>query len=130
MGVQTNNALVTLKSQTLWFWSMPTWVGLTIEIIILLSIIAIMYLIRLSQKRKQWIRLHWMTHILTVQTDIVTLANEYDVSWKLLAQVNQLKPPYTLKKGDVLKVPPLHSIHSDTAPVSKPKTVRKKITKK
>lgn len=102
---------------------MPTLAGLAIEIIVLLCIVAIVYLVRLAQKRKQWIKLHWMTHTLTEQTDIVTLANEYDVSWKLLAQVNQLKPPYTLKKGDVLKVPPMH-----TASVHEPKTP--KITKR
>jgi hypothetical protein len=99
--------------------------GLAIEIIILLCIVAIIYLVRLSQKRKQWIKLHWVTHTLTVQTDIVSLANEYDVSWKLLAQVNQLKPPYTLKVGDILRVPPAH-----IAPEVTPKSPRKRIAKK
>ncbi len=128
VGVQTGKELTMLKSQSLWFWSFPTWAGLTIEVIILLSIIAIVYLIRLSQKRKQWIRLHWVAHTLTTQTDIVTLSNEYDVSWKLLAQVNQLKPPYTLKKGDVLRVPPTHS-SSFPQTEAAPKT-RKRIAKK
>jgi len=88
---------------------MPTMAGLAIEIIILLCIVAIVYLANLSKKRKQWIKTHWVHHTLALQTDIVTLANEYDVSWKLLAHVNQIKPPYTLKKGDVLKVPPLNT---------------------
>lgn len=103
--------------------------GLAIEIIVILCIVAIIYLVRLAQKRKEWIRLHWVTYTLTEQTDIVTLANEYDVSWKLLAQVNQLKPPYTLKKGDTLKVPPMHtpSTSESDAPI---KTVRKRVAKK
>ncbi len=103
--------------------------GLAIEIIVLLCIVAIIYLVRLAKKRKEWIRLHWVTYTLTEQTDIVTLANKYDVSWKLLAQVNQLKPPYTLKKGDTLKVPPMHTA-STSESHTLVKTVRKRIAKK
>lgn len=126
VGIQTDNKLVTLKSNTLWFWSMPTWAGLAIEIIILLSILAIAYLVRLSQKRKQWIKTHWVSHTLATQTDIITLANDYDVSWKLLAQVNQLKPPYTLKIGDILQVPPTLS----EVPTPPQKVIRKTPTKR
>jgi hypothetical protein len=109
VGVTTDKKLTTLKSSTLWFWTLPTMTGLAIEIIVILCLLAIAYLLRLTKIRREWIKIHWVKHSLTEQTDIVTLANEYDVSWKLLAQVNQLKPPYTLKKGDVLKVPPRHS---------------------
>ena len=95
--------------------------GLASEIIILLCLMAIVYLANLSKKRKQWIKTHWVHHTLALQTDIVTLANEYDVSWKLLAHVNQIKPPYTLKKGDVLKVPPLNApVPSQPKPAVKP----------
>jgi hypothetical protein len=106
---------------------MPTMAGLAIEIIVLLCILAIIYLIRLAQKRKEWIRLHWVTYTLTTQTDIMALATEYDVSWKLLAQVNQLKPPYTLKKGDVLRVPPMHvaPVHEPKASIKTPKTTKR-----
>jgi hypothetical protein len=126
VGVQTDKKLTMLKSSNLWFWSMPTWAGLAIEIIILLCIAAVIYLVRLSQKRKQWINLHWVTHTLTTQTDIVSLASDYDVSWKLLSQVNQLKPPYTLKVGDVLRVPPILSSSVDAPKKVTSKTVRKK----
>lgn len=130
VGVQTNKELVTLESPTLWFWSMPTWAGLAIEIIVLLSILAIVYLVHLSQKRKQWIRLQWIPQTLCDQTDIVDLARLHNVSWKLLAKANQLKPPYTLKKGDVLRVPPLDSLHSEDVHKENTKSPRKRITKK
>lgn len=96
--MQTDKKLIRLTSPTLWFWSMPTWSALAIEIIVLLSLLAIAYLLHLSRKRKQWIKTHWVPHTLTSQTDIISLANQFEVSWKLLAQVNQLKPPYTLKE--------------------------------
>ena len=110
IGVKTDAKLTMLESKPLWFWSTPTWAGLAIEIIVFFSLLAIVYLVNLSRKRKQWIKTHWVSHTLTSQTDIISLATQFDVSWKLLAQVNQLKPPYTLKEGDTLKVPPMNSV--------------------
>lgn len=128
VGVTTDAKLTTLKSKTLWFWSMPTLAGLAIEIIILLSILSLIYLANLTKKRRQWVKTHWVHHTLSSQTDIISLATEYDVSWKLLAQVNHIKPPYTLKKGDTLRVPPMdHSDKHDKKSASK--ILRKKRTK-
>ncbi len=70
----------------------------------LLGILVFLYFV--ARRRAQWVINHWVKHTLKSNTDITTLASEHDVSWKLLAKVNRLKPPYTLKKGDTLKVPP------------------------
>jgi len=70
----------------------------------LLGILVFLYVV--ARRREQWVITHWVKYTLKSNTDITTLASEHDVSWKLLAKVNRLKPPYTLKKGDTLKVPP------------------------
>lgn len=70
----------------------------------LLGILVFLYVV--ARRREQWVINHWVKYTLKSNTDITTLAAEHDVSWKLLAKVNRLKPPYTLKKGDTLKVPP------------------------
>jgi LysM repeat protein len=57
-------------------------------------------------KRKKWIAESWIMYTVKGKEDINSLANERGVSWKLLAQVNKLQPPYVLKKGLHIKVPP------------------------
>lgn len=37
--------------------------------------------------------------------DIVHLAKKRNVSWKLIAKINKLKPPYTIRKGSIILVP-------------------------
>ncbi len=61
-----------------------------------------MLMMRLNRKK---IVQDWKPVTIQNQIDIESLANKYAVSWKLLAQVNRIKPPYILKPGDVIRVP-------------------------
>lgn len=125
VGVQTGSTLVVLKSPRIWFWSMPTWAGLIIELIFLLCIFAIISLMRLSKKRKQWILDNWIEYTTKTGDDIRTLAEKFDVSWKLLAQVNKIEAPYTLKKGGILSVPPVYT--PEPIKITKKPKPRKKV---
>lgn len=40
--------------------------------------------------------------------EITDVAKNHKISWKRLAKINKLKPPYTLSKNKILLVPPLH----------------------
>ena len=84
----------------------PSLLGFITQIILLGLVGALVFLYIVARRREQWIINHWVKKTLTTSTDITSLAEEYNVSWKLLAKVNRLKPPYTLKKGDIIKVPP------------------------
>jgi LysM repeat protein len=44
--------------------------------------------------------------VINSQTDIEAIARAYGVPWKLLAKINKLHPPYILRPGDKIKVPP------------------------
>ena len=85
---------------------MPSLLGLLVLIIMLAFLGALAFLYIVARRRKQWVLTHWTEQEITDNTDITALASKYDVSWKLLASVNHIKAPYTLKKGDTLKVPP------------------------
>lgn len=69
-----------------------------VELILVAFLGALIFLFIVARRREQWIINHWVKHTLKSNTDITTLAAEYDVSWKILAKVNRLRPPYTLKK--------------------------------
>lgn len=104
----TDGALVTLDGPAVWFLTFPTLLGFIVELIFVAILVALVFLYIVARRREQWVINHWVKYTLKNQTDITTLAAEHDVSWKLLAKVNRLKPPYTLKKGDIIRVPPSH----------------------
>ncbi len=106
VGVKSGKVLTRLEGPSVWFWSFPTPAALAIEIVILLALAFGGFLFWLSQKRKNWIKENWVSYEVKPGEDIKSLAERFDVSWKLLAKVNKLKPPYALKSGEKIKVPP------------------------
>src|SRR3989344_4441288 len=106
VGVQSGKELTRLKGPSVWFWSFPTPAALAIEIIILLALAFGGFLFWLSQKRKKWIKNNWVSYEVESGEDIKSLAERFDVSWKLLAKVNKLQQPYAFKPGEKIKVPP------------------------
>lgn len=106
VGVNSGKELTKLAGDTIWFFSMPTALGLIIEILILVLILAGLIWWKLSQKKKKWIKANWQDYMVAAGDDINALAARLNVSWKLLAKVNKLKAPYALKSGEKIKVPP------------------------
>lgn len=106
VGIQSGKELTKLKRAPVWFFSFPTPTALAIEIIALLCVVVLVILFWLSKKRKKWIAEKWVEYEVKRSEDIKTLAEKFDVSWKLLARVNKLKPPYVLNPEEKIKVPP------------------------
>jgi hypothetical protein len=76
------------------------------ELVIFAVACLIGFLAFVARKRKIWIQNNWIEYAVKTGDDIRTLAEKFDVSWKLLAKVNVLQAPYSLKKDQKLKVPP------------------------
>jgi len=106
VGVKSGKELTRLEGPSVWFWSFPTPAALAIEIVVLLALAFGGFLFWLSQKRKRWIKENWVSYEVKSGEDIKSLAERFDVSWKLIAKVNKLKPPYALKPGEKIKIPP------------------------
>ncbi|MDP3004419.1 MAG: LysM peptidoglycan-binding domain-containing protein [Candidatus Azambacteria bacterium] len=106
VGVKSGKELTRLEGPSVWFWSFPMPAALAIEIVILLALAFGGFLFWLSQKRKRWIKENWVEYAVKSGEDIKSLAERFDVSWKLLAKTNKLKPPYAFKTGEKIKVPP------------------------
>ena len=106
VGIKSGKELTRLEGPSVWFWSFPTPVALAIEVIVLLVLAFGGFLFWLSRKRKRWIKENWVGYEIKSGEDIKSLAERFDVSWKLLAKVNKLQPPYALKPGEKIKVPP------------------------
>ena len=106
VGVQSGKELTLRKGPSVWFFSFPTIPGLAIEIIVFLGLLFSGSLAWLSRKRKRWIKENWIVYEVRSGEDINVLAKRFGTSWKLLVKVNKLEPPYALRSGKKIKVPP------------------------
>ena len=106
VGVKSGEALTRISGPSVYFFSFPTLAGLAIELSVLLLIVLGVVLLLFSRKRERWIKENWVSYKVKPGEDIKSLAEKFDVSWKLLARVNKLQPPYALKSEGKIKVPP------------------------
>jgi len=106
VGVKSGKKLTRLEGPSKLFFSTPKPKALAIEIVVLLLLGFSGFLFLLSRKRKRWIKKNWVSYEVKPGEDIKSLAERFDVSWKLLAKVNKLKPPYAFKEKDKIKIPP------------------------
>jgi len=106
IGVNTDSKLIELKGPGVWFFSKPTNTAMMIEITVFLFILFGIFLLILSFVRKSWVKSSWVEYNVGVGENITSLSEKFDVTWTLIAKANNLKPPYELKPGEKIKVPP------------------------
>lgn len=105
VGVKSGKELTRLEGPSVWFFSFPAPAALAIEVVVLLLLVSCLFLLWLSQKRKRWIKENWVDYEVKSGEDVNSLAERFDVSWKLLAKTNKLQPPYALKQGQKISAP-------------------------
>ena len=107
IGEITKKPKTQLKGPSVWFFVTPKPLAMAIEVGSFLFIVLLGFFFWLSRKRKNWIKKDWINYEIKSNEDIKILAERFNVSWKLLAKANKLQPPYTLKFGENIKVPPI-----------------------
>ena len=60
---------------------------------------------RLHKKKQKWIK-KWTEYEVKTGDNLGSLSKEYRVHWEIIAEVNKIKPPYNIKEGEVIKLPP------------------------
>jgi hypothetical protein len=107
VGVKSGKELTRITGQSIIFFSLPTPAGAAIEVLFIVLTLTIFFLFYLSRRRKRWIKSSWVDYSVLEGDDLISIAKKRNVSWKIIAKVNKLKPPYTLKENDKIKVPPM-----------------------
>jgi len=105
---------ITIEGEPVWYFSMPNTQGLLVQLGVLAIIIVVIILIFVSIKRKHWIQRNWVAYEAKEEDDIKSLAEKYNVSWKVLAKANKLSAPYTIHKAQDLIVPPTEVVEEET----------------
>lgn len=93
--------------------------------VVIIGAIALFFKIRRMRESKEIAQ--WVEYKTLKGDTISDLALQRGIDWRLVARVNKIKKPYTLTRGDAVKLPPLPE------PVAKPKTAKprtKRSTKK
>ncbi len=103
------NKVGTFTSKELYsgyFFAPPTGLAFLIEAAIVLAIAAIVTWYVRRQRDIKHIRAHWVDYTVKKDDVLASIAKDRHASWRKIARVNKLKAPYTLEKGQKLKVPP------------------------
>ena len=106
LGDVSGKISTSLISKKVHFFSWPTPPALIIELGALLGLAYAYFYMKRRVKQRTQVRRHWVEYRVGGNEDINTIARRYGISWKTLAKTNKLKPPYALRAGDKIKVPP------------------------
>lgn len=133
VGVNVSDNLTVLKAKTKIYFIWPKPLGIALIALGLALIIGLIFLIFLFlfiiPKRSRWIKETWEDYEVLDGDNVKSLAKKYEVSWKLLVKVNNLKPPYILEVNTIIKVPPLKKSKKQKKKIENKKNVVKKVEK-
>ena len=73
--------------------------------ILLVALLTLSFIAYYRHKRREDALRNWSNHTIKLGETIQSIAAKQDVSWRYLAKVNDIKPPYDIKSGDKIKVP-------------------------
>lgn len=103
MNNGSNRTAQTLNSVV--FFAAPQPLAALIELVILAVIAIAAYRLIDNRKHAKHVRTHWGPYTAKKSDTLDKLASERGTTWKRIAKVNKLKPPYALSKGQKLKLP-------------------------
>lgn len=104
-GIDSGKEKTILSSIPVSFWLPPGTVAYIVYASVLFIIVVLFTVILFYSQRRRWIKKSWNTYQIQTGDDIRGLAKRFDISWRLLADANKIKPPYVLKVGMTIKVP-------------------------
>lgn len=104
-GVNSGDKPTKSKTKTVWFFSAPTFLGLVLEIFILLILLFIFSIWRLRKKKQKWIQ-RWVSYTVAEGETVEKIARQNKIHWEVLVEVNKIRPPFILKEGQEIKIPP------------------------
>jgi hypothetical protein len=109
----------TTITKSAWVFLAPKPVAAVIELFVAAVIIALpaAYLVR--RKRHRRALRQATAHVVNQHENLHTIADHYQMSWKQLARMNKLKPPFQIKAGQILTVVPAKPTRSHKKPPAK-----------
>lgn len=95
----------TAAMQAGWIFVSPHPIALAIEILVPLLLLGATLYWLWRKRQLKLLHMRTKTHIVIAGDNLQTLAAQSGISWRKLAKLNKLQPPYTLAVGQKLKLP-------------------------
>ena len=97
----------TAESNKVVLFIMPQPLALALYGFIILLLLAFIIWRLVKRNAQKQAQSHWEDVTVSTGDTIETLSAQRSVSWKKVAAINKLKPPYTLTEGNTIKLPAL-----------------------
>lgn len=111
------------------FLSPPAPLAAFVELVILFAVIYATIFFTRKRKHRHEVKTAWVEYNVGKDESITEIANKHNIAWKKLASANNLKAPYTIKPGVILRVPAAIEVKASTTKpvptsenIDKPKT--------
>ena len=105
----------TLAGPTIRFFVPPQGVAVVVYLFVIFVLIGAGIMVVLFRRRARWIKETWLLYAVKKEDTLESLAAKHKVSWKLIAHVNDINPPYNITDLKI-RVPSL-----DNLPTKQPK---------
>lgn len=102
---EKNGNIVTKSKRSAIIFVPPTLAAAIVEILLALGAAAVSYLWFRRRREMKHMREHWRNYVVKEGETINQIAQSHNTSWQQIARVNRIAAPYTLTKGQKLKVP-------------------------
>lgn len=104
-GVEESESLATVEGPRKTVFMTPSPVALILYLTILFLIAFCIYCVIAAHRRHKK-QAEWSVYTVRKGDTLISLAEARATHWKRIAKANKLKPPYQIKTGDTIRLPP------------------------
>lgn len=101
----SETSTVRRSGPTKYIFIFPHITALAIEILVCVVLLYLTWRLVRRYKNRKVVARTWSAHTAKKGDTVITLAKQYQTTWKSIVRVNKLKPPYILNPGDTIKLP-------------------------
>ena len=87
------------------FWLFPTRYAVYALLVLLVAVTAALIAMRSPKAMKKHVPANMVSYVVEFNDTVVTLSNDFGVTWQDIVKANRLAPPYALKPGRRILIP-------------------------
>lgn len=106
LGHTDGSAQITRKRNSAYMFITPAPLAAVAELAVLLAIATGILTLAYRLRHRSHIKHRWHTYTVKSGDTVKQIAEKNGLPWKKLATANHLKPPYDLREGRTIKIPP------------------------
>ncbi len=106
LGLQPHSNLAQISLNSKMFFATPQPLAAFIEAVVIVAIVWLIVWLSRRNKHKRTVNKKWQSYSVKHGDTVEKIAKNSNISWKKIVTANHMKPPYSLKEDQVIKIPP------------------------